>query len=656
MRMKIRKMLALLMAVCVLLAVTPGTPSAYAAGSTKVLSSSAFHSFIVAYDENTRELSLEGNGKVPALSDETATPWSDYSTQITTLSIGEGITSIGSGAFAGLVNLDTVIFPSTIKFIETDAFVGCNNVTNIIFPGSMSYLEGLLSENSVRELLRSLNGESTRTTTNGRVRASESTKPRLVGNGNNTSGRGYNRGWDWDSGDARDYHPNDQKQTKTPASEKTVTPAKETPKPEKETPKPIQDYEKKDAQGRTTESRKTNKDGTVEVTTYSYDDEKGITESNTEILDKDGKVIGNTSNRTETSTDENGNTTKTETNTSVSNGKTKTTQTSVTTDKDNRIVAETTEVNRNGIVESNEKTYTYDETGKLTTTTETSTDRDKNTVTETVNYSYDAEGKETKAGTVVSKDANDQVTQYETYTTQPAGANIKTEGQVFSDAKGTVQLGNYTINEEAGENGGKVVRYEYNGTLADDNRHVSEIKNYNSDGTYDSGTRTWSKQGEEGNVNIDEQGRITSGTIENKQDNTKDVIQSIVYDDEGTSTKTGTYTKGETGVYQENYKEVVSADGLSTHRSGELTEKDKEGVTKNYTFVRNVDKESDGSYSTLDTKTDTETKITKGEGRTYDSDNTWKTLETIWADGDGNESSTSSRVKIVERGEGRVSH
>ena len=64
----------LLMAVCVLLAVTPGTPSAYAAGSTKVLSSSAFHSFIVAYDENTRELSLEGNGKVPALSDETAAP------------------------------------------------------------------------------------------------------------------------------------------------------------------------------------------------------------------------------------------------------------------------------------------------------------------------------------------------------------------------------------------------------------------------------------------------------------------------------------------------------------------------------------------------------------------------------------------------------
>ena len=61
MKMKIRKMLALLMAVCVLLAVTPGTPSAYAAGSTKVLSSAAFHSFIVAYDENTRELSLEGN-------------------------------------------------------------------------------------------------------------------------------------------------------------------------------------------------------------------------------------------------------------------------------------------------------------------------------------------------------------------------------------------------------------------------------------------------------------------------------------------------------------------------------------------------------------------------------------------------------------------
>ena len=59
MRMKIRKMLALLMAVCVLLAVTPGTPSAYAAGSTKVLSSAAFHSFIGAYDENTRELSLE---------------------------------------------------------------------------------------------------------------------------------------------------------------------------------------------------------------------------------------------------------------------------------------------------------------------------------------------------------------------------------------------------------------------------------------------------------------------------------------------------------------------------------------------------------------------------------------------------------------------
>ena len=60
-------------------------------------------------------------------------PWYDYRSHITSISIGDGATSIGRNAFTRCSSATAVTIPNTVKRIGTDAFDRCDAITSIHF-------------------------------------------------------------------------------------------------------------------------------------------------------------------------------------------------------------------------------------------------------------------------------------------------------------------------------------------------------------------------------------------------------------------------------------------------------------------------------------------------------------------------------------------
>lgn len=67
-------------------------------------------------------------------------PWKDYEYDIEKVVIGEGITSIGAGAFANLY-ITSVQIPSTIKVVGHGAFASCNDLKNITLHEGLETIE-----------------------------------------------------------------------------------------------------------------------------------------------------------------------------------------------------------------------------------------------------------------------------------------------------------------------------------------------------------------------------------------------------------------------------------------------------------------------------------------------------------------------------------
>ena len=83
-------------------------------------------------------LVISGEGDMPdydevkgSMPRTTNAPWSEFSQNIITVVIGEGVTSIGSYAFANCTNLVTVIISSTVTYIGDYAFEFCESLTDI---------------------------------------------------------------------------------------------------------------------------------------------------------------------------------------------------------------------------------------------------------------------------------------------------------------------------------------------------------------------------------------------------------------------------------------------------------------------------------------------------------------------------------------------
>ena len=82
------------------------------------------------FDSETVKLTISGTG---AMYDYNYfnQPWYDYKSNITSVEIGNDITSIGSYSFIGCHGLTSITIPDSVTSIDADAFYDCTNITDV---------------------------------------------------------------------------------------------------------------------------------------------------------------------------------------------------------------------------------------------------------------------------------------------------------------------------------------------------------------------------------------------------------------------------------------------------------------------------------------------------------------------------------------------
>ena len=82
-------------------------------------------------------LTLTGSGDMLDYPVSVAAPWHHYAKSITTLIVGEGVTSLGDRAFYGCTGLTSVSLPSTLRRVGRSAFYDCKSLFVIVLPDSV---------------------------------------------------------------------------------------------------------------------------------------------------------------------------------------------------------------------------------------------------------------------------------------------------------------------------------------------------------------------------------------------------------------------------------------------------------------------------------------------------------------------------------------
>lgn len=93
------------------------------------------------FDETSGLLTINGTGNMTGWSSVDDVPWHDLSGKITSVSIEEGITSIGERAFTNCSNLTSITIPNSITRIGAFAFYGCTSLTSIVIPDAVTMIE-----------------------------------------------------------------------------------------------------------------------------------------------------------------------------------------------------------------------------------------------------------------------------------------------------------------------------------------------------------------------------------------------------------------------------------------------------------------------------------------------------------------------------------
>ncbi len=91
-------------------------------------------------------LTITGSGVMSDYIDGTPAPWQEYAAGkdgllITSVAIGEGVTSIGQGAFGGCFGMTSASLPSSLVRIGSDAFYGCSALTAVTIPDAVTAIE-----------------------------------------------------------------------------------------------------------------------------------------------------------------------------------------------------------------------------------------------------------------------------------------------------------------------------------------------------------------------------------------------------------------------------------------------------------------------------------------------------------------------------------
>ena len=93
-----------------------------------------------SYDNKNCELILNGTGAMAnyAYSDSTYAPWRKYKDNIKSVSISNGITSIGEYAFFEFSSMTSISIPDSVTYIGKDAFKLCTALTSFTAPKNIT--------------------------------------------------------------------------------------------------------------------------------------------------------------------------------------------------------------------------------------------------------------------------------------------------------------------------------------------------------------------------------------------------------------------------------------------------------------------------------------------------------------------------------------
>ena len=87
-----------------------------------------------AYDDETKTLSITGQGEIPDYNYPNEQPWCAFGGKAQTLTLGEGVAKIGKNAFASFQVLPSITLPKSVATIGENAFENCHKLTDVTVP------------------------------------------------------------------------------------------------------------------------------------------------------------------------------------------------------------------------------------------------------------------------------------------------------------------------------------------------------------------------------------------------------------------------------------------------------------------------------------------------------------------------------------------
>ena len=87
------------------------------------------------------ELIIEGTGKMGSYTSSTM-PWYCYRAMIKSVTVKEGVTSVGQSAFSGCIRLTSATLHESVTSIGNNAFSGCTDLTSVTLPEGVTSIGG----------------------------------------------------------------------------------------------------------------------------------------------------------------------------------------------------------------------------------------------------------------------------------------------------------------------------------------------------------------------------------------------------------------------------------------------------------------------------------------------------------------------------------
>ena len=91
-------------------------------------------------DLNRSSMVISGTGDMENYINYENTPYSRFLPVIKTLTVNEGITSVGNCAFMYALNLESINLPSSVEYIGSTAFSSCRKLDGVALPSNLTHL------------------------------------------------------------------------------------------------------------------------------------------------------------------------------------------------------------------------------------------------------------------------------------------------------------------------------------------------------------------------------------------------------------------------------------------------------------------------------------------------------------------------------------